>query len=240
MWWYRALHARAVELLAGACPSEGHILDAGCGTGGLLQRLAGAFPGARLAGADINGGACAVARAKSGASVAAASVAALPFASETFDAVVSNDVLCHAAVDEAAALAEMRRVLRPGGSLVVNLPAYQWLHSAHDTQVHNARRYTRAGVVRLLEGAGFETVRAHYWNGALFPLLVLRRKVFSRAGASDVGDVAPVLNGALFAVTEAERRLARAGLRLPFGSSIVAVARRPRRTAGPDAAGTDA
>ena len=75
------------------------------------------------------------------------SVNAMPFADRSFDAAIAADVLCHAAVDPATALIEIRRVLRPGGRLVVNMPAYAWLMSAHDRRVHNARRQT-AGELR--------------------------------------------------------------------------------------------
>ena len=95
------------------------------------------------------------AAAKSGAPVARGSVNALPFADASFDAAIAADVLCHRAVEPAPALAELRRVLRPGGRLVVNMPAYAWLLSAHDRQVHNARRCTARQLAAMLREAGF-------------------------------------------------------------------------------------
>ena len=70
------------------------------------------------------------------------SVNALPFSDDSFDAVVSADVLCHCRGGPDGCPTELKRVLRPGGRLVVNMPAYQWLLSAHDRQVHNVRRLT--------------------------------------------------------------------------------------------------
>ena len=144
MWWYRALHRRLLDALAGV---HGTVLDAGCGTGGLLARLRAARPDLQLVGVEWADQACRRAAAKSGASLVRGTVNALPFRDACFDAAVSADVLCHRAVEPTSALAELGRVLRPGGRLVVNMPAYMWLASAHDRQVHNARRHT-AGQLR--------------------------------------------------------------------------------------------
>src|SRR4051794_38340673 len=137
MWWYRALHRRLVNGLA---HTTGRVLDAGCGTGGFLARLAAARPELRLAGVEWDETAARRARLKSGAAIVRGSVNALPFDAASFDAAISADVLCHAAVDPPQALQELHRVLRPGGRLMINMPAYSWLASAHDRQVHNLRR----------------------------------------------------------------------------------------------------
>lgn len=228
MWWYRALHARVMEALRRRPGPEGALLDAGCGTGGLLCRLRGL--GRPLFGCDINPAAAARAAAKSGALTACADANRLPFADASFTALVSCDVLCHRAVEPAAALAEFRRVLAPGGTLVLNLPAYQWLHSAHDRRVHNLRRFTAGGARRAVEAAGFVGIEARYWNSLLLPLMILQRKVLKPCGTGGGSDVAlyPAwLDATLHAVTEAERLAARAGLRYPAGGSILLVATRP-------------
>ena len=97
-----------------------------------------------LIGLDADHFACERARAKSGRPVCAGSVNALPFADGAFGAIVSADVLCHDGVDERAALAQFHRVLCDRGILILNLPAYDWLMSAHDRAVANVRRYTQA------------------------------------------------------------------------------------------------
>jgi SAM-dependent methyltransferase len=227
MWWFRSLHAALIDALAGATlapPST--ILDAGCGTGGLLARLKQALPRARLVGLDLDVVAAVLARAKSGCPVCVGSIDRLPVGEGTLDAVLSADVLCHRGVDAAAGLTEIRRCLRPGGILVINLPAYAWLCSAHDAAVDNVRRFGRAELEHLLAAAGFAAVRAFYWNSFLFPLMVLRRKLWRRAG-SDVG-LLPAPVERLFALVMAlEGRLRRAGLALPFGGSILALAVKP-------------
>ena len=230
MWWYRALHARVLDALdPGDRAGGGPVLDAGCGTGGFLWRLRRAFPDARAAGLEFNPDAAARARAKAGVPVAAGSVNAVPFADAAFGSLVSLDVLCHAAVEPDRALAEFHRVLRPGGLLVLNLPAFQWLYSAHDVRVHTRRRFTAEDVGALLAAAGFAEVRARYWNSLLFPLMVLQRKVLARGpgSASDVSLPPPWLNRGFHAATALERRAAAAGLRFPAGGSVLATAVRP-------------
>ena len=223
MWWYRALHRRLIRALDGV---DGVVLDAGCGTGGLLRRLTTRRPDLSAFGVDFSSAAAARAATKSGAAVACASVESLPFADDSFDAVVSADVLCHRSLEPATALAEMGRVLRPGGRLVLNLPAYDWLKSAHDARVHTARRSTAGGLRRLLTGLGYTDVRPRYWNSLLLPLMILERKVLARraGAASDVKPFPPWMDAAFFGVTEIEFAL---GLPMPAGGSVMVTAVAP-------------
>jgi SAM-dependent methyltransferase len=222
MWWYRALHRRLADALTGV---GGSVLDAGCGTGGLLGRLGVERPDLRAVGVEWSAAAAARAAAKSGAPVVRGSVNALPFGDATFDAAIAADLLCHGAVDPPLALAELRRVLRPGGRLVVNMPAYTWLLSVHDRLVHNVRRCTARQLAAMLRDAGFIRVRPGYWNGLLLPLMVAQRKLVARdAEASDVAPFPPWLDAMLHAMTEIERRLP---CRLPAGGSVLATAERP-------------
>ena len=225
MWWYRAAHARVIGLLDALLPDRrGPLLDAGCGTGGLLARLAQAGR-ANLSGLDLEPAALLHARRKTGATLVCGSVAALPYSTHAFAAITSIDVLYHRAVDEQAALAEVRRCLRPGGLLVLNLPAYAWLASSHDRAVHGARRYTRGGARSLLAAAGFTVLRATYWNTLLFPLMVARRKLLPDDGGSDVMEYPALVEHLFGAATGLEHGLIRAGLNLPFGGSVLLVAR---------------
>lgn len=227
MWWFAALHANVLMLCRCFAPAvgSGAVLDAGCGTGGLLARLATACPGAASVGLDLDPGACASAAAKTGRPLCAGSVQALPFADAAFAIVLSADVLCHAGVDERAALVQFRRVLRDDGFLIVNLPAYRWMMSRHDVAVRNVRRYTRRGVARLLDAAGFRLLFASYWNMLLFPMMVLTRKVLPAGDSgSDVRLYPAPVDVLCRAATRLETALLRARLRLPFGGSVIAVA----------------
>ncbi len=228
MWWFAALHANLALLCGrmGGRAAGRKLLDAGCGTGGLLARLSAALPDRDAIGLDADRFACERARAKSGRPVCAGSVDALPFADGAFGAIVSADVLCHSGVDERMALAQFHRVLCENGVLILNLPAYSWLMSAHDRAVANVRRYTRRRIVRLLEGAGFRLLFASYWNTILFPVMVVTRKLLPEgAGAtSDVKLHPPPVEALCRAATGLEHALLRRGIRLPFGGSVIAVA----------------
>lgn len=228
MWWYRALHARVADALRLRPGTDGALLDAGCGTGGALRRLQAGAARA-LFGLEYNAGAARRAHEKTGLPIASGDVNAMPFADATFGAVVSLDVLSQRGVDPARALAEYHRVLRPGGTLVLNMPAFAWMRSAHDVRVHVDRRTTVPELRAELATAGFARVDVRYWNSLLFPLMVLQRKVLARGPdhASDVGVFPPWLNALLHGATAFELAFARIGLRYPAGGSILAIATRP-------------
>jgi SAM-dependent methyltransferase len=229
MWWFAATHANLLLLyrrLSGPAAAGRPLFDAGCGTGGLLARLAAAYPDRTVIGLDVDAIACARAAVKSARPACAGSVNALPFADGTFGAIFSADVLCHRDVDERAALAQFHRCLSDGGVLVLNLPAYTWMLSRHDAAVANVRRYTRRGVAHLLQAAGFRLVFASYWNIVLFPIMVLTRKLLPRGkdAASDVRVYPAPLEALCRAATGVERAFLRCGMRFPFGGSVIAVA----------------
>ena len=227
-WWYAGMRAISLALLAPAVPSrpEGiRILDAGCGTGHNLRYLSRL---GRAVGIDLSDEALRFCRIR-GASAAKAALNALPFPDATFDCVTSFDVLYHRWVeDDRAAVAELARVLRPAGVLLVRVPALRALWGAHDEAVHSRHRYTRGEVKSLLRSAGLEVVRASYGNTLLFPLLAARRtldRITGRHG-SDVAFLPAPLERAFRALLEVEARLV-PHLSLPVGASVFALARRP-------------
>jgi hypothetical protein len=123
----------------------------------------------------------------------------------------------------------MARVLRPGGLVLVRVPALKALWGAHDVEVQSRHRYTRGELLALLEGCGLRVLRATYCNSLLFPLLLARRtldRVLGRAG-SDVGFLPAPLEWAFGSALRAEAALVRRGLSFPLGASAVALARKP-------------
>ena len=158
------------------------------------------------------------------------SVMSLPFADDSIDLVTSFDVLYHRGVnDEVAALREVRRVLKPGGRLLIRLPAYEFLRSKHDRAVHTRRRYTADTVNALLQEAGFFPERSTYVNTLLFPIPLMQRLIERVAPAleqqeSDLQQPSTPVNIALRWPMATEAAWIEMGGTLPFGLSIMALA----------------
>jgi SAM-dependent methyltransferase len=222
MWWYRGLRALVVQELAHAMRGRaGAVLDAGCGTGGMLARL-----GPSALGLEYDSIAAALACKKAGRPVACGSVNEMPLGDRMLAGYVSLDVLCHGGVDPERATKEAGRCLEPGAIALFNLPAYGWLLSAHDRRVHNVRRFTRGQARTLLAGRGFKVLKASYWNTLLFPLMLLHRVTERDDAESDVRDFPRWLDALFSAALALERTVIGWGLSLPFGGSLLIVARR--------------
>jgi SAM-dependent methyltransferase len=227
-WWFRGLHANLIRAWQRRNAQAGGaiLLDAGCGTGGLLTKLGEAAPSARRYGLEFDPRAAETARDKSGAALMVASVLAPPLAPQSCDAIFSADVLCHRGVEPAAALAALAPCLKPRGLLLLNLPAYRWLFSGHDRAVDNVRRFGAGEIRTLLHAAGFVEIRIDYWNSLLFPLMMAQRLIH-RGAKSDVELLPPLAERLFGAILRCELALAAHGLRLPFGGSILATAVKP-------------
>lgn len=236
-WWYAVLRSQVQHALAGRLPSKGWLLDAGCGTGGMLEFLQGQSCDLNGTGVDAAEDAVRHCHQRGLSTVQLGSVEALPYADAAFDAVLSLDVLYHEGVIEKRALAEMGRVLRPNGLLVLNLPAFEGLRGGHDVAVSGARRYGAAQVRALLEHSSFIVETIHYWNAWLFlPLLAWRRlsrmkKEQAAEGESDLKLTPCWMNSLLAGLGKLDAGLCRE-LGVPFGSSIFAVARKTKRSTG--------
>jgi SAM-dependent methyltransferase len=171
--------------------------------------------------------ACALARERCGAYIMQASVTELPLPDAVFDAVVSADVLHHLD-DDAAALRELYRVLRPGGTLVVNVPVDGWLWSHHGVAVHRRRRYTRRSLRAQLAAAGFADVRLTHWNTLPLPLIAAHRKLWpAPASRSEVRRYPRLIEAGFRAALAVEGAWLRAGRTLPIGGSLFGTAVRP-------------
>jgi SAM-dependent methyltransferase len=226
-WWFRGRRQVIVDLLmrhlSGA--SRARLLDLGCGTGGNIEALADLGD---VIGIELDPSAVALARTRRGAMYCRASGTALPFAAGSFDAVVASDVLEHIAEDRSA-VAEISRVLRPGGVLAFTVPAHPWLFAPHDAALLHHRRYTRRSLRRVIQEGGLTIRWLSYWNSTLFPVVCAHRMIGKLRGdtgvQSDIRPTPALLNEALAGVLHVEARVLRYS-RLPWGVSLVGVASR--------------
>ncbi len=232
-WWYTGMRRTADALLRGRFNGRTgtlDILDAGCGTGGNSAHLRRY---GRVTGIDASADALTFARRRAGLTLARGSVDRLPFRDGAFDLVLSNDVLCHLFVsDDRRAVAEFARVLRPGGIVYLQLPAFDRLRSHHDARVFTKHRYTAGEVRAMMHAAGLRVRRVTYANTLLFPMAAAWRTAtkFHRHGAAEQSDVHPVaapINAILRSALSLEAPVLRRR-NLPFGLSVIGVAEKPR------------
>jgi SAM-dependent methyltransferase len=225
-WWYRGRRrVLRAELDRLPLAPDPRLLDAGCGSGRTLDELA---TYGRVSGIDLSEDAVAAARSRGHDDVHLSAVEQIPFPDMTFDAVTCLDVIEHTR-DDRVTLAELLRVTRPGGLLLVTVPAYQALWSSHDVANLHYRRYDRASLRSAARGAGWDVVSDTYFNGLLLAPAAAVRFASRRRGPSRSDlDVTPqVLNGVLELPMRLESRFLAAGSRLPAGLSLLAVLRRP-------------
>jgi SAM-dependent methyltransferase len=227
MWWFKALHGLVADQVGSMKLAAGaRVLDAGCGTGGNLLSLARRYPELTVSGVELDPVAARLADERSGKPVAVGSIEKIPRDNASLDAIVSLDVLCHAGVSVEASFAEFARCLRPGGHLVLSLPAYQWMLSGHDIAVSNVRRFTRGGLRPVLRTAGFVIEADGYWNSLLFPLMVAHRFLSRSNPESDVRPFPGWQERLFSSVLGLEAAMRRGGAALPFGGSVWVRARR--------------
>jgi SAM-dependent methyltransferase len=233
-FWFRGFRRFVAPLLAEATAgiTRARVLDAGCGTGTnltLLREYGVPF------GLELNWRGLQFGQQRGLSRLTQGSVATLPFASAVVDVVVSFDVLyCLPAPVEEAAIAEMFRVLRPGGALIVNVAAMAMLTGDHSVLGGEVRRYTRGELQSKLERAGFRIVRITYTNAAIFPITATVRAFQRLRGVRPLGEtrgdfyVPPAPVNALFSgALHVESILVATGINMPVGSSLLCLARKP-------------
>ena len=223
-WWYRARRDILSDYLTryGRLPQDARILEIGCGTGHNLPMLA------RFGAVDaieIDPAARAIASERLGRPVGDAPLPDLPGVTRgTYDLVAVLDVVEHIE-DDVAALKGMASLLKPGGKILIAVPAHQWLWSAHDVVNHHHRRYSKASLAEAITAAGLAPRKLTYFNSLLFPLAAAARIAGRLTGRDDSDDSPPAKP--LNAVFETIFRLERHAVgRVPLtpGVSIVTLA----------------
>ncbi len=232
-WWFRGLHSMLLQTLgelgigAGSC-----ILDAGCGTGGLMVRLRGNIDGT-VFGFDSSAEAARFWPDRELTTAWCASVNTIPLASECMDAVFCINVFECDEVDPATAYGELWRITKPGGYLILSMPAHHWLgNEIHDIAINGSRRFVAKELRALVDTRPMEIQRMTH----LFPIFLPAIAAWRFAAAmgprpdktearTDLSQLPKWLNEPLFLLTQAERWLLK-HMDFPFGSSLLCVARK--------------
>ena len=224
-WWFVA-RRQILDRVMGSLglPKDARILEAGCGTGGNLPLLA---RHGEVFAFDASATARRFASQTECAKVASGTLPdQIPFAGEEFDLIVLLDVLEHIA-DDGAALVALRSRLRPGGRLLITVPALSALWSYHDERHQHFRRYGKGELRARLQDAGFQPLQVTYFNTLLFPLVAGTRVLQRLIGGAPADDLAPPpqwLNSILREIFAAERHVV-GRIFLPVGVSLLAVAK---------------
>lgn len=225
-WWFVARRRLALRLLRSHVATENpKILDLGCGTGAVLAEL---IQWSQATGLDFSDLAIQMCKERGLDHLVEGDAQALPFADCEFDAIVALDIFEHVS-DDVKAFSEAARVLKPGGKLVLSVPAYRWLWGPHDIALHHFRRYTRSQVRRVLEQAGLESTISGYSVFLLFPFVALSRpleKLKRGPAKASLPHLPKSVNNLLVKVMHWEQSLVSSG-KAPWGSSVIAVATKP-------------
>ncbi len=223
-WWYRARRRVVAELIRRKVPlpKDAKLLEIGCGTGHNLSML-GEF--GSVDALEVDPIARGMAEKRLGRTVLSSPLPALDgLPDNTYDMVAALDVVEHIP-DDKAALEGIARVLKPGGKLLMTVPAHQWMWSAHDVVNHHQRRYSKRDFKRLVDQSPLQLESIGYLNSLLFPLAMAQRLASKLTGKEDANLAPPAepINQVLERVFALERRVI-GRVPLPPGLSLFAVA----------------
>lgn len=225
-FYYRSVHELVLSLLRKYSDgSPKSLLDAGCGTGHLTRQLKDF---GTVEAIDISALACELSQ-KRGIAAQKASVTQIPFANETFDVVVSIDLLYHKQIEsDRQAISEIFRVLKPGGLLILRVPALPWLRSEHDRHVHTRERYAKESLARKLAAPGFVIEKLTYIGMSLLPIALLKHLFHDHTSTqtqSGVQSLPKFLNKVLYFILSLENRLVHK-VDFPLGIGLLAIGKK--------------
>ncbi|MFY7695311.1 MAG: class I SAM-dependent methyltransferase [Cyanobium sp.] len=226
MWYFKALNRRMLLPLSDWKDRKADVLDAGCGTGGLIQALKEFGPKWKITGLDFSPLACRLAQERTQVEIIEGSITELPFEQETFDILTSADVISQVE-DASIALREFSRVLRPGGIVVINVAAYQWMWSYHDDTCETRHRFRRSELKKMVEASGLAPIKASYANMFVFPMIIAKRKLFATPSAtSDVQTYSQPIDQFCGGLASLEHSWLKTGGVFPTGCSVFLAAQK--------------
>jgi SAM-dependent methyltransferase len=221
-WWYRATRALLADHLGPRLPADGLFLDAGGGTGATGGWMS---TRGRVVASDVEPMALDLYGDRATGRVAA-DLNRLPFADGAFDAALCVTVLYHSAIGSpGAAVAELARVVKPGGVVCLMEPGVRRLFRAHDREVHGARRFSLKDLQKLAIDTGLVPEVATGAYSFLIPLAAAKAVLERGKQSSDLDNNQSGLGGVLSKVAGTERKLLQR-TRLPFGLSVLVIARK--------------
>ena len=238
LWWFRGMREISFALLdrlaagrSGGCSGACRVLEAGCGTGYFAAALERRY-GSKVVAVDLESEAMQYCRQRGAPHPTQASIAALPFRNAAFDLVVSMDVLPHFAPgEEEAPFAELVRVLRPQGLLMLRVAALRVFRSRHSEYVWERQRFTRRRLAELAGAHNLRILHLTYANFLLSPVAFLKFRVYEplarRPPASGIQPMPAVLDRLLYLPLALERRWISRGWSFPWGQSLFLLAQKP-------------
>jgi SAM-dependent methyltransferase len=231
MWWFAGMRSILDAWISGLPDARfENVLEGGCGTGYMSRWLAQRY-GWRMFPADLDFGGLSYGMREGVARMVQTDITALPYKDESFDAVVSLDVVVHLPKGhEVRALREFLRVLRPGGKLILRVAALEILRSRHSIFANEKQRFGRRGLEESLRLAGFKILDCSYANSFLIPVALFKFRVWeemtrqeARSGVEVPGEF---LNSLLRVPLELEALCLKVGMRFPVGQSLLVLAER--------------
>ncbi len=229
-WWYITLHKLVGHTIWKSFPEGGiRILDAGCGTGRMMQVMQ---KFGEVTGIDYSDEALFFARKRTSGQVLSGDLNHFRFEKESFHVVVCLDVLYHSGIrDDMAVISHFHEILKPGGILILNLPAFECLRREHDQVVHTRQRYKKKPFTTQLRQTGFGIMKAVYRLPLLFFVILISKKLTGKKNGMKPGTDLKVLpgwlNACLICYGKVNNFLISKGLGFPLGSSLYVVAKKP-------------
>ena len=232
-WWFRGMRRILFRLLDPLASQRSlrSVLEAGCGTGHLSRLLEQRY-GWSMVPVDLAPEGLAYGKGLGVQRMVQADVGRLPFASDSFDAVLSMDVIVHfPRGEEQRPFSEFVRVCKPGGLLVIRVSALDILRRRHSQFAHERQRFTRGRLLEMARAHGLRVRRCTYLNSLLFPIALTKFRLYepflSGPVESGVQPVAPWLDNLLYMPLALEAEWLGAGLNFPLGQSLLLIAEKP-------------